>query len=114
MCTYGLWGTVCQGDWNAIDAYIVCNQLGYTGTGEPTNNDDVFILSFLSPGPLSYYNSKFGVASNLPTIYNNVKCVGWEKSVTQCQKNVYPAGSCSQSQTASVVCKEGIPLLILL
>uniref|UniRef100_A0A1X7STL2 SRCR domain-containing protein n=1 Tax=Amphimedon queenslandica TaxID=400682 RepID=A0A1X7STL2_AMPQE len=90
VCSYGLWGTVCQDDWNAIDAYIVCKQLGYTGTG-----------------PLSYYNSKFGVATHLPTVYNNVKCVGWEKSITECTKNVYPAGSCSQSQTASVVCKEG-------
>lgn len=32
VCTYGIWGTVCQSNWNPIDAYIACNQLGYTGT----------------------------------------------------------------------------------
>ena len=46
VCSYGLWGTVCQGDWNAIDAYIVCNQLGYTGTGWSTNNCNVYTFFF--------------------------------------------------------------------
>lgn len=31
VCYKGVWGTICDNGWNAIDAYIVCRQLGYDG-----------------------------------------------------------------------------------
>lgn len=33
VCSNGIWSMVCQNNWNAIDAYILCKQLGYVGTG---------------------------------------------------------------------------------
>ena len=82
----GHWGTVCDYNWNFIDAIVVCRQLGYPRAVEAPRY------------------ATFGAGSG-PSWYSDVYCVGTEWSLTQCYHSTSNFGSaCSHSYDAGVVC----------
>ena len=82
----GHWGTVCDYDWDFVDAIVVCRQLGYPGAVE---------------API---NAAFGAGSG-PSWYYRVYCTGTERNLTECSKSNYNFGSaCSHSRDAGAVC----------
>ena len=82
----GHWGTVCDNDWDVVDAIVVCRQLGNLQAVE---------------GPRSAF---FGAGSG-PSWYYGVRCTGTERNLTECSKNTLNFGSaCSHSQDAGAVC----------
>ncbi|PIK52969.1 putative deleted in malignant brain tumors 1 protein-like isoform X4 [Apostichopus japonicus] len=84
----GVWGTVCDDEWDIHDADVVCRQLGYSG-GES------------APG-FAYFGE--GIT---PILLDNVQCNGNENSLNDCVKNDIGVHNCAHSEDAGVVCNDG-------
>ena len=80
------WGTVCDSNWDFLDARVVCLQLGYLrAVGAPRS------------GALG--------AGSGPSWYSNVRCTGTERNLTECSKSYSLSGTaCSPTQYAKTVC----------
>ncbi len=82
----GHWGTVCDYNWDFLDAIVVCRQLGYPGAVEAPRY------------------AAFGAGSG-PSWYYSVYCTGTERNLTECSKSSSNFGSaCSHSRDAGAVC----------
>ena len=60
---------------------------------------------FTTIDPTSHYYSSFGQGSGFP-VWNYLSCYGWEKSIYECGKSIYPSSYCSSYQVIGVTCKE--------
>ena len=81
----GVWGTVCDDDWDLQDAMVVCRQLGY-GT------------AVSAPG-----RATFGRGSG-PIWYDDVRCSGHEANLTQCGHRGLGVHNCGHWDDAGVIC----------
>ncbi|XP_057602350.1 macrophage receptor MARCO [Hippopotamus amphibius kiboko] len=79
----GVWGTICDDDWEDVDATVFCRMLGYTsGT--------------------AVYN----VGAGTGTIWlDNVGCQGSESSLWNCSKNNWGTHNCNHNEDAGVNCR---------
>ena len=82
----GHWGTVCDYNWDFVDAIVVCRQLGNLQAVEAPRY------------------AAFGAGSG-PSWYYSVYCTGTESNLTECSKSISNVGSaCSHSRDAGAVC----------
>ena len=84
---HGVWGTVCDANWDIHDAHVVCRQLGY---------DKALIATI---------NSAFG--KGVGTVWGNVvNCRGEETRIEDCTIGIPSAsGSClNHAEDVGVVC----------
>ncbi|XP_019340487.1 soluble scavenger receptor cysteine-rich domain-containing protein SSC5D isoform X2 [Alligator mississippiensis] len=81
----GRWGSVCDDDWDMLDATVVCRQLG-CGTA----------LS----APLGAW---FGEGTG-PIWLNEVRCQGTERHLQHCQHRGWRQHICTHEEDASAVC----------
>lgn len=82
----GVWGTVCDNNWNINDANVVCQQLGFEGAAATLKA------------------SRFGQAGGEIHIRNPV-CAGNENSVLQCPEAENIGADCDHSKDVAVVCE---------
>ena len=82
----GQWGTVCDYNWDIVDAIVVCRQLGNLQAVEAPRY------------------AAFGAGSG-PSWYYSVHCTGTERNLTECSKSISNFGrACSHLRDAGAVC----------
>ncbi|TSO98570.1 Neurotrypsin [Bagarius yarrelli] len=84
----GQWGTICDDGWTDEDAEVVCRQLGYRGEAKAR--------------VMAYFGEGHG-----PIHFDNVKCTGAERSLTDCIKQPIGSHNCRHSEDAGVICNYG-------
>ncbi|XP_053383873.1 uncharacterized protein LOC123562463 [Mercenaria mercenaria] len=81
----GEWGLICDDNWDAKDAAVVCNMLGFTGSAEALAR--------------SHYGSGVG---NI--LLDEVECNGTETSIDQCKHSGWKNHDCYIWEVAAVKC----------
>ena len=112
VCFNGVWGSVCDDNWDKTDAFIVCHQLGFTELGiqvSLTTSQHYYYNIILQIEPVAYLGSTFGESIG-PIIFSNVQCGGWESSLEECLKTYYIDVSCTGDRLAGVMCVDGMTI----
>ncbi|KAB0795476.1 hypothetical protein PPYR_12315 [Photinus pyralis] len=82
----GKWGAICDDEWDAAEADVICRQLGYSeGVGKPTHN------SHFGPARRQYW-------------MDNVYCDGSEDEITSCRFDGWGSHDCEVNEAAGVIC----------
>ncbi|XP_003401353.1 lysyl oxidase homolog 3A isoform X1 [Bombus terrestris] len=81
----GKWGSVCDDEWDYLEANVVCRQLGFDGAIKPTSN------------------GHFGQARRRYWM-DNVYCDGSENELSKCRFDEWGASDCEGGEAAGVIC----------
>ena len=83
----GVWGTVCDDNWDLPDAQVVCRQLGFDGALEALSN------------------AHFGAGDeSMPILLDDVICFGNEAMLSQCLLPPVGQHNCRHFEDAGVRC----------
>ena len=83
----GEWGTVCDDDWDLLDAAVVCRMLGFPGV------EDYRSLGAFGPG-------------SGEIVLDNVQCNGTEQNVLECEHSEPLIHNCRHTEDAGAVCMQ--------
>ncbi|XP_064177105.1 neurotrypsin [Anguilla rostrata] len=81
----GRWGTICDDQWDDVDAEVVCRQLGFGGV------------------PKAWSWAHFGQGTG-PILLDAVQCTGNELSLEECPHGGWEQHNCDHMEDAGVSC----------
>ncbi|KAK9412414.1 scavenger receptor cysteine-rich domain-containing group B protein [Crotalus adamanteus] len=84
------WGTVCDDDWDIVDANVVCRQLGCNH-------------AIAMPPVLSFGRGRG------PIFLDNVDCKGREAALSECSSHGWGIHNCYHYEDVAVMCNELLP-----
>jgi hypothetical protein len=86
VCHDGIWGTVCDDEWDNADAAVVCRQLG-----------------FEHDGAVAHSTAPFGEGADVIWL-DDLRCGGGEDALNQCAGVDWGRHNCTHIEDAGVVC----------
>ncbi|XP_072051889.1 uncharacterized protein [Amphiura filiformis] len=85
---HGVWGTVCDDDFDISDAHVICKHVGFVGALKVLRATDG-----IKPG-----------APSLPIYFDDVDCIGDEDGLELCNHNGIGNHNCVHSEDVGVEC----------
>uniref|UniRef100_H2ZTM2 Serine protease 12 n=1 Tax=Latimeria chalumnae TaxID=7897 RepID=H2ZTM2_LATCH len=85
----GKWGTICDDQWNDLNAEVICRQLGFL----------ILKYGVAKAWPWAHFGQGSG-----PILLDEVECTGNELSLDECQKNNWGNHNCDHIEDAGVSC----------
>lgn len=81
----GKWGSICDDEWDYLEANVVCRQLGFDGAIKPTTN-----------GHFGQARRKYWM--------DNIYCDGTEQELSKCRFDGWGSSDCESGEAAGVIC----------
>ncbi|XP_031565202.1 deleted in malignant brain tumors 1 protein-like, partial [Actinia tenebrosa] len=82
---FGIWGTVCDDDWDLADAHVVCRMLNYSK---------------------ALWAGTVKVKGSGPILLDNLMCNGKERSLEECRQKPWGKHDCHHGEDANVTCED--------
>ena len=111
VCNYGIWGSVCDSNWNSTAAAVACVQSGLrNGLGIPIQHVvSLHLMNFnfrcnnLIAGAIPRFNAIYGPGKG-PIWLPQLACTGDERSLFNCSYDPLETLQCSHFNDAGVEC----------
>ncbi|KAK4314821.1 hypothetical protein Pmani_013927 [Petrolisthes manimaculis] len=83
----GIWGSVCDDDFGLQEGHVLCRMLGWSKASQV------------------YKNNTFGAGSG-PIWLDDVRCLGYETTITDCQHEPWGHSNCDHTEHVGIRCSD--------
>ena len=104
ICRNNSYGTICDDQWDVLDARVACRQLGYSGQGKYIYKPYVYAITLFNniidalPLRLAFFGQGTG-----SILIDNLICNGSESRLQDCRFSI--GHDCEHSEDAGVKCQ---------
>ena len=105
VCYNDVWSTVCDDNWDDLDATVVCRQLGYLDISKYDNCilQQYLFTTIFNPDTRPTAIGAYGGGTG-PILLDNVECQGSESDLLNCSHSGLYVHNCVHAEDAGVSC----------